>query len=214
MQTMPPTTPNWAAPPVDWVSQEISFPHRISRALNFGTSSEGSVGCGLRLIYENLLNEVFAPMSDVRCACAIIIMNAVQIWQSSNRKKERKKERKEREWNFWLLLLLELFLHVVGIYTAWAGDEQMANCWFSLSEMPVMCSVSCRSIRHAPELWTLSNGHTSACLPDSLTVPERVFAASPALLNSLRFLCRYAELTPLLASLSLSPSLSLAPFLA
>lgn len=97
VQTMPPTTPNWAAPPVDWVSQEISFPHRISRALNFGTSSEGSVGCGLRLIYENLLNEVFAPMSDVRCACAIIIMNAVQIWQSSNRKKERKKERKERE---------------------------------------------------------------------------------------------------------------------
>lgn len=115
-------------------------------------------GKQLRLIYENLLNEVFAP----------ICLRNYHYERSANMTEQQRRERvreRERAGQFWLFLLLEMFLHVVGIYTTWAGDEQMANCWFSLSEMPVMCSVSCRSIRHAPELWTLSNGHTLAGLP-------------------------------------------------
>jgi len=101
----------------------------------------------MRLIYENLLNEVFQMfLCD---ACTIIIMTMKQ--RSANMTGDaredainyrEKKIKTEKIFGFCSLL-------------AFTQRWQEMSKWQTVdlvSEMPVMYSVSCRIVRHAPEL--------------------------------------------------------------
>jgi len=116
----------------------------------------------MRLIYENLLNEVFQMfLCDV---CTIIIMTMkqrtanmtgvgredainyrekkIKTERMRDRDRERESQRRNNIFGFCSLL-------------AFTQRWQEMSKWQTVdlvSEMPVMYSVSCRILRHAPEL--------------------------------------------------------------